>query len=220
MVFENIVIVGNQQHTQSLLQTACSTMLVADDVSEAADIIGTNDPDLVIFDNAFGPEEITDFLNHQNLSIKAPPVVVLNHDNDNGYSSQHYDNTPIAGYIRHDDPDSDITSALKNLFYNKNEDEYLDFFCSDIAANAGIVGKSKAMAHTLKMTETVAKSNCNPVLVIGKTGTGKEGIAKAVHDIRHNNDNFIAINCAALTATLLESELFGHVKGSFTGAVS
>lgn len=71
------------------------------------------------------------------------------------------------------------------------------------------------MADTLQMIELVATSNCNPVLIAGNTGTGKELAAKAVHTIRHPNKMFVAINCAALNATLLESELFGHVLWLF-----
>jgi transcriptional regulator with PAS, ATPase and Fis domain len=77
---------------------------------------------------------------------------------------------------------------------------------------------SKAIRNTLKMIKLVAASNSNPVLVVGETGTGKELAAKAIHILRHPNQQFVAVNCAALTANLLESELFGHVKGSFTGA--
>jgi transcriptional regulator with PAS, ATPase and Fis domain len=81
-----------------------------------------------------------------------------------------------------------------------------------------MVGKSSATVNTLKMTRLVADSRCNPILIVGETGTGKEVVAKAIHSLRHPNDQFVAVNCAALTANLLESELFGHVKGSFTGA--
>ena len=70
----------------------------------------------------------------------------------------------------------------------------------------------------LQMIKLVAASQCNPVLVAGDTGTGKEIAARAVHTLRHPGQPFVAVNCAALTANLLESELFGHVKGSFTGA--
>lgn len=81
-----------------------------------------------------------------------------------------------------------------------------------------IVYKSEAMVQLMKMIDRVAASNAN-ILIMGESGTGKELIAHAVHD-RSNRKNrpFVAINCGALRETLLESELFGHEKGSFTGA--
>jgi len=75
------------------------------------------------------------------------------------------------------------------------------------------------MQRTIQMIRLVAQSACNPILIVGETGTGKELAAQAVHLLRHGSDRkFVAVNCAALTATLLESELFGHVKGAFTSA--
>jgi transcriptional regulator with PAS, ATPase and Fis domain len=81
-----------------------------------------------------------------------------------------------------------------------------------------MVGKSQAMRSSLKMIKLVASSRCNPILIVGETGTGKELVAEAIHTVRHAAEQFVAVNCAALTASLLESELFGHVKGAFTGA--
>jgi transcriptional regulator with PAS, ATPase and Fis domain len=92
------------------------------------------------------------------------------------------------------------------------------FFAEDLACSVSMVGCSKATLDTLKMIKLVAASRCNPILVLGETGTGKELATKAIHILRHPNEQFVAVNCAALTANLLESELFGHVKGSFTGA--
>ena len=92
------------------------------------------------------------------------------------------------------------------------------YFSDDIADSVCMVGKSKSILNTIKMIKIVSASRCNPILVLGETGTGKELVAKAVHNIRHPNEQFVAVNCAALTSNLLESELFGHVKGSFTGA--
>ncbi len=92
------------------------------------------------------------------------------------------------------------------------------FFPDELAYSVSMVGSSRAILETLNMIKLVAASRCNPVLVVGETGTGKELAAKAVHSLRHPNEQFVAVNCAALTANLLESELFGHVKGSFTGA--
>jgi two-component system NtrC family response regulator len=94
-----------------------------------------------------------------------------------------------------------------------------EFFCDDCPPTVPIVGKSPAMTAVLKTLRMVAESGCNPLLVVGATGTGKEGAARAMHAWRNPaNAPFLAINCAALTSNLLESELFGHERGSFTGA--
>lgn len=83
-----------------------------------------------------------------------------------------------------------------------------------------IVGKSEPLHHVLKMVETVAPTD-STVLIFGETGTGKELIARAIHDLSSRNANtFVKLNCAALPAGLLESELFGHEKGAFTGAIA
>ncbi|MEN0057358.1 MAG: sigma-54 dependent transcriptional regulator [Bdellovibrio sp.] len=89
---------------------------------------------------------------------------------------------------------------------------------SKVLENKTIVYQSEVMATLMKMIDRVAPSNAN-ILVLGESGTGKELIARSIHD-RSNRRNkpFVAINCGALRETLLESELFGHEKGSFTGA--
>jgi Nif-specific regulatory protein len=81
-----------------------------------------------------------------------------------------------------------------------------------------IIGKSTKMQHIFSMLETVAPSDAT-ILVRGETGTGKELIATAVHNLsRRKNGPYIKLNCAAISETLLESELFGHEKGAFTDA--
>ena len=84
--------------------------------------------------------------------------------------------------------------------------------------NRTIVYKSEIMTNLMKMIDRVAPSAAN-ILILGESGTGKELLARSVHE-RSNRKNkpFVAINCGALRETLLESELFGHEKGSFTGA--
>jgi formate hydrogenlyase transcriptional activator len=84
----------------------------------------------------------------------------------------------------------------------------------------GIVGQSSALRHVLQLVETVAPSN-STVLLLGETGTGKELIARAIHDrSRRKERTFVKLNCAAIPTGLLESELFGHERGAFTGAIS
>ena len=83
-----------------------------------------------------------------------------------------------------------------------------------------IIGKSPAMLEVYKTVARVAPTK-STVLIIGESGTGKELIARAIHDHSPRaNRPFVAVDCGALTETLLESELFGHVRGAFTGAVS
>src|ERR1700691_5274686 len=84
----------------------------------------------------------------------------------------------------------------------------------------GIVGQSSALRHVLNLVETVAPSD-STVLLLGETGTGKELIARAVHErSRRNGRTFVKLNCAAIPTGLLESELFGHERGAFTGAIA
>ena len=88
-----------------------------------------------------------------------------------------------------------------------------------LASPRQIIGNSPAMKKILDTVETVAQSDFS-ILIVGETGTGKELIADAIHNQSNRKDKpFIKINCAALSETLLESELFGHEKGAFTGAV-
>jgi len=83
-----------------------------------------------------------------------------------------------------------------------------------------IVGNSPTLKHVLELVETVAP-NDSTVLLLGETGTGKELIARAIHDRSRRKDRtFVKMNCAAIPTGLLESELFGHEKGAFTGAIA
>lgn len=84
-----------------------------------------------------------------------------------------------------------------------------------------VIGDSAVMDRIRKQVELAATPGCRSVLITGETGTGKEVVARAVHQHRHEpSDPFIAVNCPALPENLIESELFGHVRGAFTGATS
>src|SRR5207248_4020605 len=84
----------------------------------------------------------------------------------------------------------------------------------------GIVGRSPALRQVLRLVQTVATSD-STVLLMGETGTGKELIARAIHDhSRRKERALVKLNCAAIPSGLLESELFGHERGAFTGAIT
>src|SRR5260370_6921544 len=90
---------------------------------------------------------------------------------------------------------------------------------SDRAFEA-IIGKSTALRRVLRQVETVAPTDAT-VLIYGETGTGKELIARAIHNLSPRRPQaFVKLNCAAIPTGLVESELFGHERGAFTGAIT
>jgi len=101
----------------------------------------------------------------------------------------------------------------------KSENAYLRAQLEERYRFEGLIGKSRAMTRLFQLLETVAATS-STILVAGETGTGKEVVARAIH---HNSPRrlhrFVALNCSAIPETLLEAELFGHVRGAFTGAV-
>jgi DNA-binding NtrC family response regulator len=101
----------------------------------------------------------------------------------------------------------------------KSENAYLRAQLDERYRFEGLIGKSPAMKRLFQLLETVAATN-STILITGETGTGKEVVARAIH---HNSPRkthrYVALNCSAIPETLLEAEIFGHVRGAFTGAV-
>ena len=102
----------------------------------------------------------------------------------------------------------------------KAENAYLRAQLHDRFKLDGIIGRTPVMLELFELLQTVAATS-STVLVSGETGTGKELAARAIHDASpRRSQRFVAINCSAIPETLLEAELFGHVRGAFTGAVA
>lgn len=116
----------------------------------------------------------------------------------------------------------EIKLIIKNVLERKNlkqENRQLRCELKTKANFTQIIGNSKKMKQVLSLVEKVADNKSN-ILITGESGTGKEMIARAIHYNSDRKDQpFVTVNCSALPETLLESELFGHMKGSFTGAI-
>ena len=121
-----------------------------------------------------------------------------------------------------------VLSTIRDLSERKKAEEAIRraeeerrYFEEELQSNfAEIIGENSGLKQILKQVETVASTNAT-VLVLGETGTGKELIARAIHRLSRRRDrSFVKLNCAAIPSGLLESELFGHERGAFTGAIA
>jgi len=116
----------------------------------------------------------------------------------------------------------EIRLIVKKAIEKKREAEELSLLREKVETTyslENIIGQSPKMQELFKLIPRIAQSNSN-VLILGESGSGKELVASALHNLSHRKEkNFVAINCAAFPEGLLESELFGHMKGAFTGAM-
>ncbi|MFA5239047.1 MAG: sigma-54 dependent transcriptional regulator [Phycisphaerae bacterium] len=221
MSLYKVVTVGKESEVQQLARQVGREVFSADDIAEALEVTRRVGPDLILFDHRFSPSCIHEFLGAADENLDAH-IVVVGSDENSIHSPAQFIEAGVHHYLQgrqEYNKLSEIVNRVKNKLGRAVSKKCTDdFFADDLAASVSMVGQSKAALNSLKMIKLVAASQCNPILVLGETGTGKELAAKAIHNVRCPNGQFVALNCAALTANLLESELFGHVKGSFTSA--
>ena len=218
-----VVVVSKVPQIHRVAQELAQEVFVADDLPEAVEIISSVCPDLAVYDGTLAPAHLGLHLEHIGHSRSQPCATAVLLAADSPFSETEYRQAGVQdclvgeeNFARLHDIAARIATARQPRAEGRTEEDL--YFVDETAAAIALAGRSPAIADALQMIKLVAASQCDPVLVAGDTGTGKEIAARAVHALRHPGQPFVAVNCAALTATLLESELFGHVKGSFTSA--
>ena len=121
----------------------------------------------------------------------------------------------VSAIISHDNEFKGVIASFRDVTESFN----LSLKAENLSSFAGIIGKDKTMQDIFRQIRDVAVYNY-PVHISGDTGTGKERVAYAIHDISsYGNGAFVPVNCGAIPEGIVESELFGHVKGAFSGAI-
>ncbi len=175
--------------------------------------------DLVLISQHERGPDIMPLLRHLGRSCGIPVVVVS--DKPRIVDAIQFVRAGALDYVQSSLDEEAFERLIGQLEQGYSFPDRRHFFCDECPPEVEIVGHSPAIKQCLTTIRLVAQSTCDPVLVLGETGTGKELAARAVHVRRHGDfERFVAVNCATLGVNLLESELFGHVKGAFTGAVA
>ena len=200
-------------------------VVTAEDRNSAITELRRHDPLVVLQDLGLppNPEGVDEGLATLQELLKLSPhtkvIVVTGHgDQENALKS-----VALGAYDFYQKPvDTDTLQLLVERAFNMSELEGENRRLQSLASDSpldGIIAASEGMLSVCRMIEKVAPTNVT-TLLLGESGTGKELLARALHRLSPRADKkFVAINCAAIPETLLESELFGHEKGAFTGAV-
>jgi transcriptional regulator with PAS, ATPase and Fis domain len=222
VTLKRIVALSKKDSVHQLARKIGQEVFFADDLNDALDITQSVNPQLAIFDGDISPDIVRRYNATADNISNVPVIIIDDRKNQCESAEREFIEAGATQYLNCPEDDGKIEQLIDRLQGKKFDDtpglQTDRYFADDFAASVSIVGKSFSVKNQLNVIKLVAKSRCNPILIVGETGTGKELAARAVHSIRSNKEPFVAINCAALTANLLESELFGHVKGSFTGA--
>lgn len=226
MANENILVVEDEELMRAILRQLLEqegfSVFTADSAENAIEIFATNDIVLTLSDIKMSGRDGLKLLD-QIKSLDAEALVIMM----TAYSSV---DTAIAAlrkgaydYITKPFVNEDLLQTVKNAVEHRKlfqENRVLRREVNRNYRSSEIIGSSDALTSLLDLVNKVSATSAN-VLIQGESGTGKELIARSIHFNSGRGDKpFLAVNCGALAESLLESELFGHIKGSFTGAVS
>jgi len=206
---------------KGMLEESGFSVMTSQDVGGALPVIEGQDLDLVITDLKMPGKSGMDLLS-ESLRLKpAVPVIMISAFGDveaavSAIKRGAYD------FITKPFDEDELLNVIKKALSEsrKNRELVSAYFSGENAPLHDIIGKSDAIKEILRTVQKIARSD-STVLITGETGVGKEMIARAIHTESHRRDQpFIKVNCAAIPELLLESELFGHERGAFTGAVT
>jgi len=222
VVEDNYVEASNLQRI--LLKAGYLVLEIAMSVKEAIATVEQTRPDLVLIDIFLkGPQtgiELAQWLGEQNIAF-----VYLSANSNQEILSQAKKTEPY-GFLVKPFREKDVLVTLDIAAYLHEQKQNLaarrEILSQELFSQSevlpGIIGKSLKLQHTLDMIRVVAPTDTS-VLILGESGTGKERVVDCIHNLSSRKAKpLIKINCAALPASLIDSELFGHEKGAFTGA--
>src|SRR5690349_14121405 len=221
----NILIVDDEQdHAQVMceaLQRIGHRCDVTYNLAEASARLAKKRYDIVVTDLVMeGRREGLDVLQLARKQNPAPPVILVT---AHGAVKTYKEAMALGAYdfiekpLDLEDFRAQVNRAADTATLQK-QNQVLQEQLDTQAGFEGIIGTSESMRRVLQTARQVAYSDI-PVLILGESGTGKELIARAIHNhSRRRKNRLVALNCAGLSENILEDELFGHVKGAFTGA--
>jgi DNA-binding NtrC family response regulator len=196
--------------------------IVSHDPNAALKVLIEQTPTIIV-DDASKADEHFSFIREIRLNGLDTPVVLLTERGAMRNSAEEIAHEDVFQHLEKPvDPQTlklVVDSAIE-LAVTRRENELLRRQLKDRGAFGELVGNSDSMRKVYTLIEQVAPSSAS-VLITGESGTGKELVARTIHRMSPRKDQpFVAINCSAIPETLMESELFGHEKGAFTGATS
>jgi len=231
VVAAKVLICARDSLQQGLRQTFAEhgcIPLIAADLPEALRILGSEDIDVVVLEYASDNDTNEPLRTIRSVKERSPITeVVLYHSSEVAISLAEYCEFILAG-VRSVVNEATFESAAElahrvsecAAIKRRTRQREIELDVHDIPGRFGIVGNSPAMRKVLNYVQKAAMLSDAPVLITGESGTGKQLLAQAIHNLdeKRREHPFVVVNCSAITPTLAESELFGHKHGAFTGS--
>ncbi len=216
----SILIVDDEQNAREniakFLNKKDFEVLEAGDLKSARKVLATDSADIVLLDVQLPDGLGTNFVEETAADMNRPPIIMITAHGDIEMAVEAMQNGAhdfLQKPIKFERLEASIERAGSQVAMKRELQQLRAERDTDY-----VLGKTKAMADLMRQAERAAQTNTS-VIITGETGTGKEIVAKAIHSMGPRADKpFVAINCAAVPATMIESELFGYEPGAFTGA--